>query len=85
MSLIHSLMDSKSTVETSFVMPPDKSSTNVSNDVETISKHYQGFYLKPFFFPLIFFLSMEGLVPNSPRSGWDIVWEGPKPWLWLGA
>lgn len=36
----------------------------------------QDFYLKPDFalcFPLIFFLSTEVLVPNSPRIGWDIV------------
>lgn len=34
-------------------------------------------------FPLLFFLSKEVLVPNSPRSGCDIVWKGPKLWLWV--
>lgn len=29
------------------------------------------------------FLTLDFLVPNSPGSGWDMVWENPKPWLWL--
>lgn len=41
-----------------------------------LSGQFKEHYLKPDFalgFPLTFLLSAGALVPNSPRSGWDIV------------
>lgn len=69
-------MNSISTVKAVSMCLIRRSHMSLSNVLDLLSRQNEDLYLKPDFalcFPLIFFLSTEVLVPNSPRIGWDIV------------